>query len=148
MNPADAKLAIDLAAFEASEPRIWKHHPHITEAEDQFTDGWACEQVSRQAATFLKNRGHHVVILHGEDAEHPLHSEHYWIRVGRLDIDFGARVASAPPQAHRRRGHAPPILRADGTSGIPLSALAFRQFQASQPALRKCRKGRTAAVLR
>lgn len=94
---APANLLDLLNAFIASEPRldIWRRYPHITEAEDNATDTWACVQVSEQFAAFASARGWEAAVVHADDPELPLAFDHAWVRLTRdgaaHDIDWTSR---------------------------------------------------------
>ncbi|HEX9227582.1 MAG TPA: hypothetical protein VF885_13140 [Arthrobacter sp.] len=74
---------------------IWRDYPDVSEEQDHFTDGWACEEVSAQFAAFARSFGWDAVVIHGEDAEHPLAFDHAWVRLTRdgvvSDVDWTAR---------------------------------------------------------
>lgn len=90
---------------------IWREYPDISEEQDNFTDGWACEDVSAQFAMFARSFGWDAVVLHGKDAEHPLAFDHAWVRLTRdgvvSDVDWTARQFH---NLHDPDGHDPAVL--------------------------------------
>ncbi|WP_422759195.1 hypothetical protein [Paenarthrobacter sp. C1] len=74
---------------------LWRRYPDITEAEDNYTDTWACVQVSEQFATFAREHGWDAAVIHADEPEHPLAFDHAWVRLTRdgcsTDVDFTAR---------------------------------------------------------
>lgn len=86
-----------LNAYIDSDPRleIWRNYPDITEAQDGYTDTWACEQVSAEFAAFARTLGWDAVVLRGEDPVVPFAFEHAWVRLTRdgviTDLDWTAR---------------------------------------------------------
>jgi hypothetical protein len=86
-----------LNAYIESDPRleIWRNYPDISEAEDDYTDRWACEQVSAEFAAFARSNGWDAVVLRGENPEAPMAFDHAWVRVTRdgvvSDVDWTAR---------------------------------------------------------
>lgn len=75
--------------------QIWRDYPDITEGQGNFTDSWACEEVSAQFAAFARSFGWDAVVIHGKDAEYPLAFDHAWVRLTRAgavsDVDWTAR---------------------------------------------------------
>ncbi|MET4143861.1 hypothetical protein [Arthrobacter sp. UYCo732] len=86
-----------LNSFIASDPRlgIWRRYPDISEAEDDHTDSWACEEVSAEFAAFARDLGWDAAVVHGVDPEAPLAFDHAWVRLTRdgdvTDVDWTAR---------------------------------------------------------
>jgi hypothetical protein len=86
-----------VGAYTASDPRldIWRRYPDISEAEDEFTDGFACEQVSAGFAEFARKQGWNAIAVLAEGAEHPMADHHAWVRIQDgvwiFDVDFTAR---------------------------------------------------------
>ncbi len=86
-----------VGAYVASDPRldIWRRYPDISEAEDEFTDGFACEQVSAGFAEFARERGWNAIAVLAEGAEHPMADYHAWVRIQdeawSYDVDFTVR---------------------------------------------------------
>ena len=86
-----------VGAYVASDPRldIWWRYPDISEAEDEFTDGFACEQVSAGFAEFARERGWNAIAVLAEGAEHPMADYHAWVRIRdgawSYDVDFTVR---------------------------------------------------------
>jgi hypothetical protein len=84
-------------SYAASDPRldIWRRYPDISEAEDEFTDGFACEQVSAGFAEFARDRGWNAIAVLAEGPEHPMADYHAWVRIqgrdGSYDVDWTAR---------------------------------------------------------
>jgi hypothetical protein len=84
-------------SFAASDPRldIWRRYPDISEAEDEFTDGFACEQVSAGFAEFARERGWNAIAVLAEGPEHPMADYHAWVRICEgpwsHDVDFTVR---------------------------------------------------------
>lgn len=80
-----------------ADPRlhIWRRYPYISEADDNFTDSWACEEVSKEFAAFALGLGWDAVVVHGTDPEQPLAFDHAWVRLERdgevRDVDWTAR---------------------------------------------------------
>ncbi|QOD06042.1 hypothetical protein [Pseudarthrobacter sp. BIM B-2242] len=96
-GPHDTAIAALLNTFIDSDPRldIWHRYPDISETEDDYTDGWACEQVSAEFAAFARKHGWDAVVVHADDPKHPLAFDHAWVRLTRdgsaLDVDWTAR---------------------------------------------------------
>jgi hypothetical protein len=92
----DELLAL-LNAYIDADPRlaIWSRYPNVSEEEDDYTDGWACEQVSAEFAAFACTRGWDAAVVHGVDPGHPLAFDHAWARLTRdgktTDVDWTAR---------------------------------------------------------
>jgi hypothetical protein len=86
-----------IGAYAASDPRldIWRRYPDISEAEDEFTDGFACEQVSAGFAEFARERGWNAIAVLAEGPEHPMADYHAWVRISdgawSHDVDFTMR---------------------------------------------------------
>lgn len=102
-----------LQSFIDSDPRlhIWRRYPDITEVEDNYTDTWACVQVSEQFATFAREHGWDAAVVHADEPEQPLAFDHAWVRLTRAsrstDVDWTAR------QFHNlyvAEGHDPNVL--------------------------------------
>lgn len=109
---SDADLVALLTAFIDSDPRldIWRRYPDISEAEDDYTDTWACGQVSAEFAAFARNRGWDAAVVHADDPEHPLAFDHAWVRLTRdgvIDVDWTARQFH---NLHVIGGHDPAVL--------------------------------------
>lgn len=91
------RLLALLNAYIESDPRleIWRNYPDITEAQDEYTDAWACEQVSAEFAAFARTHGWQVAVLRADSPEHPMAFEHAWVRLIRdgvvSDVDWTAR---------------------------------------------------------
>ncbi len=96
-DPRQEELVGLLNAFIDAEPRleIWRHYPDITEAQDEYTDAWACVQVSAEFAEFARGLGWDAAVLDGIDPEHPFAFDHAWVRLTRsgrtYDVDWTAR---------------------------------------------------------
>lgn len=86
-----------VAAFAASQPKldIWRRYPDVAEAEDDYTDHFACEEVSALFATFARQHGWDAVVILAEGAEEPFADYHAWVRLTRgaeaHDVDWTAR---------------------------------------------------------
>lgn len=86
-----------LESFLASDPRldIWRRYPDISEADDTYTDSWACEEVSAEFGAFARGLGWDADIVHGTDPEEPFAFDHAWVRLSRdcvlSDVDWTAR---------------------------------------------------------
>lgn len=102
-----------LQSFIDSDPRlhIWRRYPHISETDDNYTDGWACEEVSQEFAAFARRLGWDAVVVRGTDPTEPLAFDHTWVRLKRngevRDVDWTAR------QYHNlyvTEGHDPNVL--------------------------------------
>ena len=90
---AGVNLGRILARFEREEPwlDIWRRYPHLTDEEHEATDAYACKSVSEALAKFLRAEGMPVGLVHARDALHPMHDEHYWVRVfGSVNVDYTA----------------------------------------------------------
>jgi hypothetical protein len=92
-----AELIALLNAYIESDPRlaIWRDYPDITQEQDDYTDTWACEEVSAQFAAFARSLGWDAAVVHGTDPEEPLAFDHAWVRLTRdgvsSDVDWTAR---------------------------------------------------------
>lgn len=91
--------------------RIWRDYPDLSEADDNYTDGWACEEVSKEFAVFARSLGWDAAVVHGTDPEEPFAFDHTWVRLERngeiRDVDWTAR------QYHNlfvAEGHDPNVL--------------------------------------
>lgn len=75
--------------------QIWRFYPDITELQDEYTDQWACEQVSAEFAAFARARGWDATVVRGTNPEHALAFDHAWVRLTRdgktTDVDWTAR---------------------------------------------------------
>lgn len=75
--------------------RIWRDYPDLSEVDDNYTDGWACEEVSTEFAAFARGLGWDAAVVHGNDPEEPLAFDHAWVRLARhgavSDVDWTAR---------------------------------------------------------
>jgi hypothetical protein len=86
-----------LRSFIDSDPRlhIWRRYPYITEADNDYTDNWACEQVSAEFAVFALKAGWEADVVRGTDPEEPFAFDHVWVRLTRdgvvTDVDWTAR---------------------------------------------------------
>jgi hypothetical protein len=58
-----------LTAYIQSDPRleIWRDYPDISEADDAYTDGWACEEISREFTAFARQHDWDLGIVAGAD---------------------------------------------------------------------------------
>lgn len=110
--PLDELLQL-LNGFIASDLRlrIWRDYPDLSEADDNYTDGWACEEVSTEFAAFARWLGWDAVVVHGNDPEEGFVFDHAWVRLTRngavVDVDWTAR------QYHNlyvAEGHDPNVL--------------------------------------
>ena len=96
MTPVNELIAL-LNAYIEADPRleIWQHYPDISEAEDDYTDTWACEQVGAEFASFARGIGWDAVVIRGEDPDAPMAFGHAWVRLTRdgvvSDVDWTAR---------------------------------------------------------
>lgn len=87
------KLAED---FKESDPRldIWRRYPDISEDEDDYTDSWACSEVSGEFAEFAREQGWEArtVLV---DAEAAFADQHVWVELRRgrqtVAVDWTAR---------------------------------------------------------
>lgn len=129
----DGRLTAALDAFAASEPRIdiWRRYPHITEYEDEATDDYACDQVSRQLAVFLAARDFDVQVTVAGEADHPMACEHVWVTVstpaGPLNVDFTARQyhnLEHPPAPEHQNLPCPMVWAGAGNSHPVVGAFA------------------------
>lgn len=108
-----AELIGLLQGFIDAEPRldVWRRYPDITEAEDDYTDTWACAQVSGQFAAFAREQGWQVVVVHADEPEQPLAFDHAWVRLTRdgrsTDVDWTARQFH---NLYAAEGHDPNVL--------------------------------------
>jgi hypothetical protein len=112
-DPRDDALLDLLNAYISSDPRlqIWANYPDITEAQDEQTDTWACEQVSAEFAAFARALGWDASVVRADEPEATMAFEHAWVRVTRdgvtTDVDWTAR------QFHNlfvEGGHDPAVL--------------------------------------
>lgn len=94
MTPLEALLQ----AYKEHAPQvdIWRRYPDVTEQEDDATDQWACDEVSRSFAAFARTRGWDAVIIHCSEAENPWADYHVWVRLTRpgtptVDVDWTVR---------------------------------------------------------
>jgi len=107
------ELKVLLGAYINADDRleIWRNYPDVSEAEDDYTDSWACEEVSTQFAAFARSFGWDAVVIRGEDAEHPFAFDHAWVRLTRsgnvFDVDWTARQYH---NLHEVDGHDPAVL--------------------------------------
>jgi len=108
-----SELIALLNTYIASDPRleIWRHYPDITEGQNDYTDTWACEQVSAEFATFARSLGWDAAAVRGENPDHPFAFDHAWVRLTRdgrtTDIDWTARQYH---NLHEADGHDPAVL--------------------------------------
>ncbi|MFJ2662507.1 hypothetical protein [Arthrobacter koreensis] len=90
-------VAVLTAAFAASDPRLdlWRRWPAVSDAEDAFSDQFACQEVSESFTAFARSHGWGAVTVEGAEAEHPAADYHYWTRLLRgedlVDVDWTAR---------------------------------------------------------
>ncbi|ACL42223.1 hypothetical protein Achl_4272 (plasmid) [Pseudarthrobacter chlorophenolicus A6] len=89
---------IDLfRSYIAADPRlgIWLRYPYISDDDDSYTDGWACESVSAEFAAFARESGWIAVVLRASDPVEPRADYHSWVRLSRdgalIDVDWTAR---------------------------------------------------------
>lgn len=85
MDRLDAVIAEFAATADAV---LWAAYPDLDDAGQDRTDQVACEQMSRgfAAAAGVKAR-----VVRGSDADEPLVDEHWWVRVGEVNVDWTAR---------------------------------------------------------
>lgn len=82
--------------FKAADPRldIWQRYPDISEAEDEYTDSWACAEVSAEFAEFARGAGWdaRIVLV---DADADFADQHVWVELHRerqkISVDWTAR---------------------------------------------------------
>jgi hypothetical protein len=92
-----SKLTSLLKDYIDSDPRlhIWRQYPDISEDDDNYTDRWACQEVSTEFVAFARARGWDAALVHAEDPEEGLAFDHYWVRLTGLDyitdVDWTAR---------------------------------------------------------
>jgi hypothetical protein len=105
---------IDLfRSYIAASPRlgIWRRYPYITEADNDYTDSWACEQVSAEFAAFARKAGWEADIIRGTDPEEPFAFDHVWVRLTSAgvvsNVDWTARQFH---NLHKPEGHDPSVL--------------------------------------
>jgi hypothetical protein len=97
MATDSAALLKLLEAYIESDPRlrIWRHYPDIPEVDDDYTDQWACREVSTEFATFARRQGWAAEMIHAEDPEEAFAFDHFWVRLtgGGIvtDVDWTAR---------------------------------------------------------
>jgi hypothetical protein len=92
----DELLGLLNAYIEADQRlQIWRFYPDITELQDEYTDQWACEQVSAEFAAFARARGWEAAVVRGSEPGHPMAFDHAWVRLTRdgqgTDVDWTAR---------------------------------------------------------
>lgn len=86
-----------LGTYIESDPRlgIWNRYPDVSDADDAYTDTWACEQVSSEFTAFARSHGWDAEWIRGADPENPLAFDHSWVRLTRdafvVDVDWTAR---------------------------------------------------------
>lgn len=102
-----------LDSYIASDSRleIWRQYPDISDEDDDYTDGWACEEVSAEFAAFARELGWDAAAVHGKDPAAPLAFDHAWVRLLRhgktFDVDWTARQYH---NLHDHDGHDPAVL--------------------------------------
>lgn len=100
-------------AFADSDPNLdlWRRWPDVSEAEDAFSDQFACEQVSERFTAFARSRGWTAITVEGADAVHPFADYHYWTRLLQgeemVDVDWTARQFH---NLHEAGGRDPKVL--------------------------------------
>lgn len=94
---AGSEIAALLQAYIESDPRltIWRHYPDISDADDDYTDRWACQEVSSEFVAFARSRGWNAALVHAEDPDEGFAFDHFWARLTGpgfiADIDWTAR---------------------------------------------------------